>query len=297
MMRGPSSRIAQVLGNTQDQHRLAELARAIRSAFCARFLDADPAAELVPGSQTAKILGLFLELVPEQRQQAVVGDLVRDIVARGRHLDTGIVGTRYLLEVLTRHGYADLAYEVVTQTTHPGWGYMIEHGATTMWERWERLVTGESNVNSRNHPAFASVDGFFYKVLAGIDIDAAAPGFRRVSIRPYPLGDLSHAQASLDTVRGVVSAAWRRSADTLSLQVALPCNTYGRVCLPKLNLGRVTVRERGKLIWKKRAWVEPVAGITGGVESESHVAFEVGSGGYSFELRGETAVSTAVPAG
>ena len=161
---------------------------------------------------------------------------------------------------------------------------MIKEGATTLWERWEHLTN--AGMNSHNHIMFGSIDTFFYKVHAGINLDPSSPGFKRVIIKPYPIGDLKHASASIKTIRGIISSNWSRDNDLFNLQIKLPCNTKASVSIPKMGLKEVTVKEGGKLIWKNRSFLKVVEGISKGAEDKEYVTFEVGSGLYSFQLRG-----------
>jgi len=122
--------IARILGNHEDAEKYAQLSDKIKEAFNKKFLKDD---HYGTGSQTCNILPLFLDMVPEDRKKTVLKNLIGDIViTHSNHLNTGIVGTRYILDVLTQCGQANLAYKLVTQTTYPGWGYMIREGATTL---------------------------------------------------------------------------------------------------------------------------------------------------------------------
>ncbi|MCK7480621.1 MAG: hypothetical protein M0C28_27885 [Candidatus Moduliflexus flocculans] len=123
-----------------------------------------------------------------------------------------------MLDVLTRNGQGEAAFRVATQKSYPGWGYMIAEGATTLWERWEKL--GGHAMNSQNHIMLGSVDAWFYRVLAGLS--PALPGWKKVRIRPHVLGDLTFVEASLETVAGRIGSAWKRAGDVFSLEVRVP---------------------------------------------------------------------------
>ena len=123
------------------------------------------------------------------------------------HVDTGILGTRYILDVLTEAGQGEAAYRMATHRSYPGWGYMLAEGATTLWERWEKL-TGHA-MNSQNHIMLGSIDAWFYRVLAGLS--PLAPGWKGVRVRPHLLGDLTAVEARLETVAGAVGASWRKT--------------------------------------------------------------------------------------
>ncbi len=277
------SKIARILGESDEAKKYSQLSSKIKEAFNKKFFKDD---HYATGGQTCNVLPLFLDMVPEDKQEAVLKNLIDDIVAaRGTHLNTGIVGTRYILDVLTKYGRVDIAYELAVQTTYPGWGYMLREGATTLWERWEHLVGG--GMNSHNHIMFGSIDAWFYKVLAGINIDPAGPGFRRIIIKPYLVGDLNHVSASLKTIKGMVSSNWKKSGRSLVLAVTLPVNTEAKVSVPKFELDNVTIKESGKVVWESGSYIEGTAGITDARENEEYVTFSVGSGSYSFEIECE----------
>lgn len=274
------SKVAHILGESPEAKKYCQLSSKIKKAFNKRFLKDD---HYATGSQTCNVLPLFLDMVPENKKEAVRKNLINDIVVtHGNHLNTGIVGTRYIFDTLTKFGHTDLAYKLATQTTYPSWGYMIREGATTLWERWEYLAEG--GMNSHNHIMFGSVDAWFYKVLAGINIDPASSGFRRIIIKPFIVGDLRYVSASVKTIRGMVSSSWKKNTHSLTLSIILPVNTQAKVSVPKMKLANVTIRESRKTVWGNGSYREGIAGIIGASEDDEYVTFEVRSGSYSFEM-------------
>jgi alpha-L-rhamnosidase len=157
---------------------------------------------------------------------------------------------------------------------------MIEQGATTLWERWEKL-TGPA-MNSQNHIMLGSVDAWFYSTIAGLSL--LEPGWKRFQVKPHLLGDLTSAEASLRTVRGPVRAAWKKDESCFSLEVLIPVGAVAKVHLPELYPDGV-VTESGKVIWRGSRAGEAVPGITAAGREERHAVFEVRSGAYRFELR------------
>jgi alpha-L-rhamnosidase len=232
-------------------------------------------------------MALFLDLVPKEQQALVTRNLVNDIVYRhNTHVTTGFIGVRYLLPLLTRLGRSDLAYELASQTTYPSWGYMVEHGATTLWELWQEK-TGPS-MNSHNHHMFGSVDGWFYQALAGINPDPEAVGYGRILIQPQVVRDLEWASGAVNTIRGRVASAWTRSPGVITVDVEIPVNSTASIVIPKdLEMTEIVVREGDRVVWEKGHFVAGVAGVTGGSESRNGVILEVGSGRYSFRLQGQ----------
>jgi alpha-L-rhamnosidase len=279
------SRMAGILGKGGEVDAYRKLADGIKDAFNARFLNA--ATGLYgTGSQTAQILPLFLNMVPGNRRGDVAAALRDDLVyTRNTHLTTGILGTKYLFPLLTRSGDSDLAYELATQTTYPSWGYMVENGATTLWELWQNK-TGPS-MNSHNHPMFGSLGAWFYNALAGINPDPAKPGFERVVIAPQVVRDLKWAAGSLDTIRGTVVSSWSRTDDGLRLDVTIPVGSTAEVRIPELGLAPATLAESGHTIWKDGKYQSGAAGVTGVRKSGETLLVETGSGSYAFTLARE----------
>jgi alpha-L-rhamnosidase len=131
---------------------------------------------------------------------------------------------------------------------------------------------------------FGSSEVFFYRDLGGIGL--GGPGFKQITIKPCPVGDLSYVKASLKTVRGPVAVDWKRGDKSLEMQVVLPVNSRAKVSVPTLGLDGVAITESAKTVWKNGSYVRGVAGITGGAESADYVTFDAGSGSYRFKLTG-----------
>ena len=273
------ARIAEVLGHDEDARHYFKLAGEIKEAFNEKFFD-ESAGYYGTGTQTANALALDFGMVPESRRQSVVKHLAHDITVNHKgHLSTGIIGTNALEQTMARHGLAELMFGIATQTTPPSWGYQVRQGATTVWETWE----GEPS-HCMNMKMLGSSEKFFYKDLAGIA--PAAPGFRRIAIRPHIVGDLTWVKASHNTVRGRLAVHWRRDGRSLAMEVTIPANTTAKVSVPTMGSENVSVAESGKAVWKDGSYVSGVAGITGGSRTADYVTFDVGSGIYSFYLAG-----------
>jgi alpha-L-rhamnosidase len=273
-------KIEGVLGMTNQAKKTLELVECIKEAFNEKYLKKT---FYDRGSQTSNILPLFLDMVPEQAQISVLNHLVEDIEENhGGHLATGIIGTRYILDTLTKHGYTELAYRIVTNTTYPSWGYMIKEGATTLWERWEYLASG--GMNSHNHIMFGSVDAWFYKTLAGIRVDADHPGFEQVIIKPHPVGDLSHVSASIETPLGKVSSSWKIEGGDFFIEVSIPVNSQGTIYIPNMGVKNPIIEESDATVWKDETFVKGAPGILRGEWTKGYTIFWVGSGKYSFRL-------------
>jgi len=245
------SGIAGVIGRESDHRMLEALAVRIRGAFNDAFLrDGEYAVnrfapvDRSPG-QTSNALPLYLEMVPPDSKPKVIERLLDAVVdEHDYHVDTGILGARYLLDVLSELGYTDVAFKVASQRTYPGWGYMVEEGATTLWERWEKIAGG--GMNSHNHIMFGSVDAWFYRVLAGLS--PLSPGWRQIRYKPPVLQGLHSARAVLKSVRGSISIAWKKSDQEFRLEIVVPVGCSGRVFVPLLNSNQLVTLDETE-IW------------------------------------------------
>ena len=276
------SQTAGILGRHDDARIYRALAGEIRSAFNARFLD-PKTGQYATGSQTSNAVALLFDLVPEDFRTAVVENLITDIrTARNDHLFTGMLGTNALVQVLPRFGAAELMYRIAAQKTFPGWGYMIENGATTLWESWDG--NPETQL-SRNMKLFGSVDKFFYREIAGIA--PVAPGFKKVAIRPRAFGGMEFAKASLESVYGRIAVEWHIIKKGLSLRVTIPTNASAEVWLPAEDLNATTVTEGEETVWTGGSAIARetgLAGIYGVRKDDGNLVLEIGSGSYSFEV-------------
>lgn len=285
------ARIAGILGKADEAEEYARLSEKVKQAFNREFIREerhfmDPERTFFiygTGSQTCHILPLYADMVPEDKKEAILQYLLEDIIkTHASHLNTGIVGTRYALDTLSKYGYDDLAFRLITQTTYPSLGYMIREGATTLWERWEYL--DDAGINSHNHIMFGAVDTWFYRTLAGIVIDPLSPAFRKIIIKPHVTGDITHVSASLNTICGMVASSWRKTNDSLTLDVVVPVNSRASVSIPVLDFASPVIRESCELIYRNGDMVKDVAGVGSVTKEKDYITFQVGSGSYSFRI-------------
>jgi alpha-L-rhamnosidase len=280
------ARLAAVLGRGEEALEYARLAETIKSAFNDTFLGETQyaAVRISPvdtyPNQTSNVLPLYLDMVPADRKDKVVASLLQSVVRQqDYHVDTGILGTRYILDVLTEAGQGEAAYRMATHRSYPGWGYMLAEGATTLWERWERL-TGHA-MNSQNHIMLGSIDAWFYRVLAGLS--PLAPGWKNVRVRPHLLGDLTAVEARLETVAGAVGASCRKTGQELVLEVDIPVGAVGEVHVPLLGPG-ARIMESGRVVWRAGRAAEAIPEVVLAGDDSTRVVFKVGSGAYKFEV-------------
>ncbi len=282
------SRIANVLGNTADRETYSQLASSIRTAINQRFFD-PTTGNYAGGTQTANAMALALGLAP-RGNGAVAGNLYNDIVYyHNTQLTAGFIGVKWLMPALTESGNSYLAYDLATRTSYPSWGYMVQKGATTLWELWQDK-TGPS-MNSHDHVMFGSVGAWFYRALAGINQQPGTAGYRHILIRPQMVEDLHWATGTIHTVRGTVSSSWVRETDKIRLDVVIPCGSDATVVVPEEEQWtRVRVEEGRHEVWEGGRFIEGDPGVSGAEHSDGSISFRVGSGHYSF-------VAEPVPAG
>ena len=218
------SKAAALLGKTEDAKKYADLAAAIRDAFNKEFYDAKTAL-YDGGTQTALSCALYHGLVPDPERAKVLAKLVEMIQAKNGHLDAGILGTKYLIDSLTAAGRADLVYGMATKTDYPSWGRWLGEGATTLWEQWDGNA-------SRNHIMFGHISAWFYEVLAGINPDPEAVGFKHIILKPQLVGDVKWVRAEHESLYGTIRSEWEIRGGKFNLRVAVPVNTTATVYVP-----------------------------------------------------------------
>ncbi len=173
-------------------------------------------------TQTEKVLTLHFRLAEDP--QALADSLARQVTDAGTQLQTGLVGTPYLLHELDRYGYTELAWSLLLRREYPGWLYSVSKGATTVWEHWDGIrpdgTFWDDDMNSYNHYAYASVADWVFGVACGIR--PAAPGFARVRFEPKPDPRVGHLSAILDTVHGRIRSAWKYTGDGIRYEIDTP---------------------------------------------------------------------------
>ncbi|GAA5066317.1 alpha-L-rhamnosidase [Thermocatellispora tengchongensis] len=263
LMLATLARAAGALGREEDARALRADADRVRAAFRARFLHEDG---VVRGEgdagfrQTHNVLAVAFGLVEGEEAARAAGAVAADARARGGHLNTGALGTKYLLPVLTDHGHAALAYEIAVNPEFPGWGFWLANGATTLWEHW----SAESR--SRGHYFLGTIDDWLFTHVAGLRQDG--PG--ELTVRPALTGVLTSARAEVVTPYGPARVDWHRDGGPLTVSVSVPVGARALVRLPAGRLGHEC---------REAAGVEEAAAPPG------EIALRVRSGEYTFTLR------------
>ena len=217
------SEFAIVMGDKANAEKFSALEKKLRQLLLDHFWhtpDYDQTKAI--NKQTLFATLLYYNIIPE-KDISVATDSLWNAVKNGinGHFTTGIFGTKFILETLSKNGLTDSVFNIVNSTTFPGWGHMIDNGATTLWESWKE----SDNVYSNCHPMFGSVSEWFYRWLAGIRPDAENPGFRQFYLEPHIPGDLNYVTCDYNTPHGYIRSNWKKNRETVTYQITVPEET------------------------------------------------------------------------
>jgi alpha-L-rhamnosidase len=270
------AREAERLQKMEDARHFTELAENLKAGLNRKFLD-EGAGQYDNGSQTSCVLPLAFGLVPEPQRVRIFQHLLAKIRDESHgHIGTGLIGGQWLMRVLSDNGRADVAYGIATQRTYPSWGYMIEKGATTIWELWNG-DTADPSMNSGNHVMLVGDLGIWlFEYLAGIKADPNQPGFKHIIMHPEPVGDLKFVRAAHYSPFGWIVSDWTRDRAGLHWHITVPENTTATVYVPARDADSVTEGNRD-------AFGAPGVRFVG--MKDGRAVFEVGSGDYKFQSR------------
>ena len=286
--------MAHATNRAQDAEKYAQLFEKIRAAFQKQYVHDDgfvagadnspspfgainnPNAKSNGGAtQTGYVLALHMNLVPDSLRAAAAQKLVDRIEANHGLLSTGFLGTPYLLEELTRSGHSELAYKLLLNTQYPSWGYLVEHGATTMWERWNGdQMKDDPSMNSYNHYAYGAVADWIYRYAAGVDATPLDAGFHTVVLHPVFDQRLESVKFDYASTYGMIHSDWSVKGTTAVWHVTIPANTTGWLGLNASEAGRY------KLEGIPLAESKQVKAMTSGQQN----GFELAAGSYTFAV-------------
>ncbi|MFS0778117.1 family 78 glycoside hydrolase catalytic domain [Neobacillus sp. 3P2-tot-E-2] len=271
---------AEVLGKFDEVQVYSDLLNNIIDQFNHEFVS--PSGRLVSPTQTAHIITLMFDMVEGKAKERTAHELNELIIQNDYHLNTGFVGTPYICFALSKGGYHETAVKLLMKEDYPSWLYQIKKGATTVWEHWDSIKPDGSfwsdQMNSLNHYAYGSIGNWMYKVVAGLDMDAASPAYKRIKIEPKFAGiSFTHAKASYESMYGKIRSSWHLTQDEVEIEVEIPANTTAEILLPNARLSEV------------REGNQPL--ISGNIpaysESKEGVRLTVGSGSYHFKYHNE----------
>jgi len=230
---GLFAKMAQAIGNDEDFQTYQQLHEDIVSVFQNRYFTEE--GDMSIQTQTAHIVALYFDLVPEQYKEKTTLGLVKLLDKENGHLVTGFVGTPYFCHALSQNGHTKEAYELLLKDDFPSWLYQIRKGATTIWEHWDGIKEDGSmwsaDMNSFNHYAYGAVGDWLYRVIAGIEADENEPGYKHFAISPQIGGNLTYAKGTFKSVYGEIMTCWQRNGNTLQLDFTVPVNTTATILL------------------------------------------------------------------
>ena len=229
---GITAKAAQVLGYTNDAKQYSQLQQNICAAFRNEYIT--QTGRMASETQTACVLALHFGLANPEFRERILQSLISNLSRHNNHLTTGFVGTPYLCHVLSDNGCHELAAKLFLNEDYPSWLYEVKMGATTVWERWNSLRSdgspGDAGMNSFNHYAYGSIGSWMYQKPGGLCI--IEPGYKKSRIAPMPIPGITNVKASVNTVYGRLSCAWKLDNKLFSMDISVPCNTGAVVKLP-----------------------------------------------------------------
>jgi alpha-L-rhamnosidase len=239
------SRAAAALGKNDEADEYLRLSERIAEAFRAEFFT--PSGRLAARTQTAHVLALAFDLVPERHRRRCVDTLQALLNENGGHLTTGFLGTPHICRALSDNGRLEEAYALLLKEDFPSWLYQVKQGATTIWEHWDGIkpdgTMWSPKMNSFNHYAYGAVGEWLHGVVAGLDSDPQHPCWKRMIVHPRPGGGLTWAKASHETPFGRASVAWKKEKGWMTVEVLVPPNASARVILEGASAGEVKAED------------------------------------------------------
>lgn len=218
-----TARAAEALGDEESRKKYDALSEEIKLAMQREYFT--PTGRIAEPTQTAMLLALAMDIAPQDAKERLKKDLLAKIEARRMHLDTGFVGTYYLMSTLTQAGLGSVAYTLLLNEDYPSWLYEVNMGATTIWERWNSVLpnglVSDTGMNSMNHYAYGSVVEWMYRSMCGLN--PQEPGFASARLEPKSDPRFAYAHASYESVSGRYACGWEREPDgTLCYRVEVP---------------------------------------------------------------------------
>jgi len=286
--------MAHAFGKTADEQKYGEIFENIKAAFNKAYVRPDGFVGGVPPppvfasgvdtklstvpveTQTGYVLALHMNLLPESLRRLAAKRLVARIEAKNWRLGTGFLGTPYLLGALTDTGHADVAYRLLLSTENPSWGYLVTHGATTMWERWNGdAMRGDPSMNSYNHYAYGAVADWIYRYAAGIDTVPSDPGFHTILLHPNFDKRLGNLDFSYESSYGTIRSRWSISGNQATWKLTVPANATGRLPLAP---------DQAKAFQLDGQVLSESSRVRESSKDHNNLEYEIPAGTYQFEV-------------
>jgi alpha-L-rhamnosidase len=295
--------MAEAIGNQKDYAHFTKTAAAVRKAVLAHYTDSegrfktdekaygkgegyvDGALGFTGHTQTAYANAIYMKVLKETDTGKAGAYLVELLKANGGRLGTGFLGAKPLLPALSASGHSDEAYKLFLSKEFPSWGFEVENGSTTIWERWDSFTKEDgfkynAAMNSFSHYAFGAVCEWMFGNAAGIR--ATKPGFETFDIRPEiaPEGigkdGINYLNASLHTINGKIVSEWKKENGKLNMKVTVPVNTTAHIYVPARSAAYI-LRNGKPLSTSPNTWVSR--------QENEYVIVTAGSGSYQFSVR------------
>lgn len=219
------SKLAQIIGKAEDEKKYADLATLSKKSLNEHYYKAE--GYYCNNTQCENAMPVWLGICEEKNKKKVVEHIVKDIIDNNYHLTCGNQGYRHVFYLLCEYGYSDLAIKVLENSEYPGWGYMLEKGATTVWERWEAEMQNE--MHSFDHPMFGSYDAIFYRYILGIQV--GGNGADDIRIEPIIPNSLTYAKGEFKSIKGTIASSWVKEKDKIRYSFLIPGNTSAKIKL------------------------------------------------------------------
>ena len=229
--------------NQSDFAHYDALANRVKKAFNTKYFNRETFS-YANNTVTANVLPLAFNMVPDNLQNKVFQNMVHEVeVVKKGHVSTGVVGIQFLMRTLTDFGRGDLAYKLASNKTYPSWGYMVENGATTIWELWNGN-TADPEMNSQNHVMLlGDLMIWYYENMAGIKSSEVQPGFKQIIMKPDFNAGLSYVNASYESIYGTIKSLWKQNKNKLSWNITVPANTSALMYLPTTSASKVKINK------------------------------------------------------
>lgn len=266
-------KFAKIAGHESDIPQYANLANQIRTSFNNKFYNKETG-QYSNYTVTANLLPLAFGIADKENEDRVFKNMIYRIVQKDKlHISTGVIGSQWLMRELSKRGCTDVAYAIATQTDYPGWGYMVENGATTIWELWNGN-TASPKMNSQNHVMLlGDLIIWMYENIAGIKSHETHPGFKWLWMQPIPPENLNQAKASYKTPYGLVESDWTLNKGIFTWELTIPVNSRANILIPAAEIDDIT--ESGKP-------VTDIEGLKFVRKENGRINLEIGSGRYKF---------------
>ncbi|MEP7321157.1 MAG: family 78 glycoside hydrolase catalytic domain [Saprospiraceae bacterium] len=249
-----------ILEKKEDKKRFEDLAKKVKTNIIRKY-QIPNTGRFDLATQSAQVFALYYHLNEDSDQAKQV--LMNEFERHQWHISTGIFATKMMFDVLRSADENEVAYRLTNQKDYPGWLYMLDHDATTLWESWKK-----PDQASLNHPMFGSVDEWFYRSILGIN--AADPGFKKIMIKPQVAGDLTWAKGSYQSIYGLISMDWKKSNGSSSYKISIPANTIAEIWLPS-NENSTVIEDQDPNLTKIKY-------------EKGYSVYNVGSGSYNFRV-------------